>query len=60
MDLFPVSKQVDPLIRATKPGEVALSRDEMTVFMTVDKNGRTQQKHGVTWSDVPIDIGKAT
>ncbi len=59
MDLFPVGKQLEPLIRHFKTGELSLSRDEMTVFMTIDKNGKTHQKRGVTWSDVPIDLGES-
>eukprot|EP00794_Sanderia_malayensis_P017256 gene17256-18981_t len=56
MDLFPVGKQLEPLIKRLKTDELALSRDEMTVLMTVNEKGKTHQKHGVTWSDVPIDI----
>ena len=28
------------------------------MLLSADKNGKTNQKHAVTWSDIPIDIGK--
>ena len=58
VDLFPVGKQPEPFIRTLKSGELVLSTDEMTVFLNADKNGRTSQRHAVTWSDVPLDIGE--
>lgn len=57
IDLFPVGKQSEPFIRTLKSGELALNTDEMTVFLSADKNGKTSQKHAVTWSDVPVDLG---
>ena len=58
VDLFPVGNKLEPLIRSMASGELALSRDEMTVFINIDKNGKTSQRHAVTWSDTPIDIGE--
>ena len=58
VDLFPVGNKLEPLIRSMASEELALSRDEMTVFINIDKNGRTSQRHAVTWSDTPIDIGE--
>ena len=37
-------------------GELALCRDEVTVFLSVTKDGKHHQKHAVTWSDVPHDL----
>ena len=34
-------------------GELALCRDEVTVFLHVSNQGEYTQKHAVTWSDVP-------
>ena len=59
IDLFPVGKQPEPCIRTLKSGELALNTDELTVFLNVDaKTGKTSHRHAVTWSDVPIDIGR--
>ena len=60
IDLFPVGKQPEPFIRKLKSGELALNTDEMTVFLNAEKNGTPSQRHAITWSDVPIDIGMVT
>jgi len=56
IELFPVGRQPEPFIQTLKSGELALNSDEMTVLLSADKNGKTSQKHAVTWSDIPIDI----
>lgn len=36
--------------------ELAVCRDEVTIFLTIDEQGKHQQKHAVTWSDSPLGL----
>lgn len=50
------SRKMEPLIVPMSSGELALCRDEVTIFLTVNDKGENNQKHAVTWSDVPLDL----
>lgn len=47
---------MDPVIFALPNGELALCRDDVTVFISTNDPGKIHQKHSVKWSDVPLDI----
>ena len=50
------NRKMEPLIIPMSSGELALCRDEVTIFLTVNDKGEYNQKHAVTWSDVPLDL----
>lgn len=56
INLFDTGKKQEPLIVPMPSGEIALCRDEVTVFLSIDTHGQHHQKHAVTWSDVPLDL----
>jgi len=50
------NRKMEPLLIPMQSGELAVCRDEVTIFLSVNKKGEHQQKHAVTWSDVPQDL----
>ena len=55
-NLFDTGRKMEPLICPMPSGELALCRDEVTLFLSVSKTGENHQKHAVTWSDAPHDL----
>ena len=57
--LFDTGRKMEPLIYPMPSGELALTKDEITVFLVADKITRkVEQKHSVTFSDAPVALGK--
>lgn len=55
--LFDTGKgKTEPLVVPMATGELAVCRDEVTIFLTVDEKGEHQQKHAITWSDGPLGL----
>ncbi|XP_064621475.1 vam6/Vps39-like protein [Lineus longissimus] len=50
-DLFPTGKQLEPTVMRLTDDRLALSRDEMTIF--IDSEGNPAQKYALTWTDIP-------
>ncbi|XP_065641872.1 vam6/Vps39-like protein isoform X1 [Hydra vulgaris] len=49
-------KKSEPLIANVPTGELALCRDEVTVFLHVSKKGEHTDSLAVTWSDTPLAL----
>ena len=56
INLFDTGTKKDPLLKQMPSGELAVCRDEMTIFLMVDQKGDFEKKLAVTWSDVPLGL----
>ena len=57
-ELFSTGKQMDPTITRLSNDRLALTRDESTIF--IDSNGSPTQKAALSWTSIPIAMGKQT
>lgn len=56
-ELFPVgSRQLEPTVTRLDYDKLMLGRDEMSIL--IDSDGNPTQKYPLTWSDIPIALGR--